>query len=235
MNNQPNVITKRFSFEPTQGEQHYMPKLNALLAPSYVDPGPLLKRELARNTEIYLALDTPSTIAAFFLVGWDLSGPSDALATVYLGLSGCREDYKGTGLTIRLYREFIRDAQIWEIRCGHKLVLWATTAHPLVWTIFHRLFCEVTPSLDGGYSLSAAERAVPFRAAVGRAGKLESHPFVFRELLADTRYSASEQLRCDRARRKLAVDVFQQLDIQEQRGDRLLLLGSVPSGRAKTT
>ena len=227
-------MTRKLDIQSLRDNEGLVAQLLSLLASSYVDPQPLLARELDRNTSVYLALDPRGQISAFFFVAWHHPAHLLPLTPVYMGLSACREQDKGAGATIRLYRQFILDAIAWETASRKRLLLWATTAHPLIFLVIHRLFCNVSPSLTGTFSADAQQLAATIRDQVYGRSERSENPFVIKHLCPDTRYSEGESRRCESSRLKLNPDVFTTFDIQEARGDRLLVLGELATKSRKS-
>lgn len=194
-----------------------------LIAPSYVDAGPLVERELRINTTGYLLRDA-ERLKAFFLVGYGFPGRVGGELAVFLGLSACREEDKNRGLPLRLYRQFIADGLAWEASHGERLRLWATTAHPLIWSICRRLWDVECPRQDGTFTPEAAALAWELRGQLPERYRRGEHPFICRQSATGTLYSEQEVGRCEAARGKLSHDIFGQFQIDERRGDRLLML-----------
>lgn len=225
-------ITKA-SIEDVRSSKSRIAAIRNLLAPSYEDAGALIDRELDNNTEIYLLTDDTGRLNAFFMVGWGWPAPQVAgKFPVYLGLSGCREEGKGRGLTIRLYQRFIRDALAWEARHQEKLLVWGTTAHPLILAICYRFFDVHAPLPDGVCSEEACRLAGALRDQLPEQYRAPSHPFVFRQIAVATRYADRELVRVEAARSRLDYDHFQEWEIDERQGDRLLIMGGVQRGDA---
>jgi hypothetical protein len=208
-------------------------EIRTLLAPSYEDAGPVLARELENNTDAYLLRDASGRLQALFMVGWEKPGRVAGQPVVYLGLSACREENKGRGLTIRLYRQFNRDGAAWEAAEGERLLLWATTAHPLIVAVSHRFFEVLAPKTDGSVPDEAAALAEDLRGRLPAEYRTDPHPLILRGVATCTRYSASESARLEAARAQLERDLFREWDVDERRGDRLLLLGRVPRDATK--
>lgn len=200
-----------------------------LLGPSYEDPKPLLGRELGRNTQALMVRDERARLRAFFLVGWHVPPDDDDLGPlVYLGLSAARIEDKSLGLPLSLYHAFLDEAKSWEVQHNQQLLLWGTTALPLVWRIVHRTFANVRPGLDGEFN-SGDDRlmeAVLLRAGFKRPVGAES--FILRGVSADTRYTAMALAREEAPRRRASSAVFDRYRIDEAAGDRLAFLAGVP-------
>jgi hypothetical protein len=203
-----------------------------LLAPSYDDARPVLDRELENNTDAYLFLDDAGLVEAFFMVGWAKPARISSMPAVYLGLSACQQQRKGHGLTIRLYREFIRDAAAWEAAHSQRLLLWATTAHPLILAVFHRFFEVLAPRSDGRCPEEVSKLAWELREQLGGRYLVGDDPLVLRGIATATRYSNEELARSEDARSQLDRDLFREWEIDEQQGDRLLLLGHIRTTEA---
>jgi hypothetical protein len=195
-----------------------------LIAPSYVDARPLVERELRINTTGYLFYGNDTRLKAFFLVGHGFPGRVGGELAVFLGLSACREEDKSRGLPLRLYRRFITDGLAWQIDHGERLRLWATTAHPLIWSICRRFWDVELPREDGTFSPEAAELAWELRRQLPERYQHGEHPFICRQSATSTLYSDQQIKRCEAARHKLIHDIFGQFRIDERKGDRLLML-----------
>jgi hypothetical protein len=201
-----------------------------LLAPSYEDPTSLLQRELEHCDMLYAARDQIGRLMACFMVAWEpLTINEGTLQSVYLGLSATSQETKGSGIIRNLYDRFRSDASSWEKENQRRLLLWATTAAPSPYTAVNLLFDEVVPGADGSYSLWAAEVAQTLRRRFGLpGGEPGLNPFVLKAVAHDTRYSESEVERINRIVEKNHFTLFEQLGIDERRGDRLLLIFRVP-------
>lgn len=200
-----------------------------LLAPSYEDPQPLLRRELNRNTTAFLLHDEQARLRAFFLVGWHVPPADDDLGPlVYLGLSAARLEDKSLGLPLALYRAFIDEARSWERQHRKPLKLWGTTALPLVWRIVHRTFANVRPNLDGEFSSGDAHLMETILLKAGFKRPTDAEWFILRAVSADTRYTAIVVARDDAQRRSASSEIFERYRINEAAGDRLAFLAEVP-------
>jgi hypothetical protein len=213
--------------EDVRADPVLVSEMRDLLAPSYVDARPVLDREFENNTVAYLLSDDTGQLDAFFMVGWDQPGRVSDMPTVYMGLSACREEYKGRGLTIRLYRQFIRDAAAREAEQGRRLLLWATTAHPLILAVFYRFFDVLAPQPDGACTDKFAKLAWELRGQLKEQYRVGTHSLICRGIATGTRYSDGEMARLEASRSQLDLDLFREWEIDERQGDRLLLLGHV--------
>lgn len=204
-------------------------RVRALVGPSYVDPGPLLEREMDHCDTIYVAQDDDGELLAFYLVAWETVawGRGGGRTCVYLGLSASRDDAKGRGFARRLYKRCLLDARRWEERHRREVLLWGTTATPLVYGLAARFLRDMEPRPDGGFSEAGAAAAHRLRAhANWPPPRGTEHPFVLRGVARDTAYSARERGRLTHASRRCGL--LDRLGVQEARGDRLLFIACVP-------
>jgi hypothetical protein len=202
-----------------------------LLSPSYEDPTSLLEREVEHCDTLYVARDIDGRLMAFFLVAWEpLTFNGKTLPSVYLGLSATSQETKGSGIVRNLYERFRCDASSWERENRRQLVLWATTATPSAYAGVNLLFDQVAPCADGSYSRWAAcmARIICRRFSLADT-EPDSNPFVLRAVAHKTRYSDAEVERISKIVEKTNFTLFQHLEIDERRGDRLLLICRLPN------
>jgi hypothetical protein len=202
-----------------------------LLRPSYEDPTSLLERELEHCDTLYVARGIDGRLMAFFLVAWEpLTVNGETLQSVYLGLSATSQETKGSGIVRNLYERFRCDASSWERENRRQLVLWGTTATPSAYAGANLLFDQLAPRADGSYSPWAAGVANIIRRRFSLADKeADSNPFVLRAVAHKTRYSKAEVDRIKTIVERTNFTLFRQLEIDEPRGDRLLLICRCPS------
>jgi hypothetical protein len=219
--------TKKALIDDVRADPRLVSEIRDLLAPSYEDARAVLDRELDNNSDAYLLTNDAGRLDAFFMVGWGRPPQIAGMSAVYLGLSACRQEHKGRGLTIRLYRQFIRDAATWEATHQERLLLWATTAYPLILAVFYRFFDVLAPRPDGVCTDEVSRLAWDLRSQLAGRYRAGPHPLVFRGVATATRYSDGEFARLEASRSQLDHDLFREWEIDERRGDRLLLLGHV--------
>ncbi|MGB3796465.1 MAG: hypothetical protein WA957_09205 [Alteraurantiacibacter sp.] len=148
---------------------------------------------------------------------------------VYLGLSCVSEQYARTKSASRLYYQFTQDAYAYEQFHSTKLILYGTTATPIILTALPKIWDNVWPSPDGTYSESSAETIEAIKRVKGLDRYAGAHPFVLKSYAADTRYSLAEKQRQNELCKKIGIRTFEYLDLQEENGDRLLVLCEVPA------
>ncbi len=166
------------------------------------------------------------------------------LRTFYLGIMAASPTIQGKGLILR-----VMDAMVEEIRkacgcgCGSgsecenenqneenggSTLIWCTTASPGIVRIFRKYFADVSPDEDGNIRPEhrAVERAMR-RYLCGRETGPDDMPLVLRGLLPASAYSPEETARLELLHRHQPGNLIKRMDIDHQRGDRLILIGSV--------
>lgn len=194
-----------------------------VLQDAYVDAAPLVMQELTIASVLYLLRDR-HTVQGFFLVAVEYPCRSVVGYTpVYVGLSALTPETRGTGSALLLYRAFIRDGQRRELENVEQCVVWGTTARPSVWRLFRSLFAPAAPA-EGEAPTSDQEASA---LAIGAAMKVgpSPNPFYWPRNKPNVRYSTGER------RRMLATEGsirYQGLAVNEELGDRLLMVGRLP-------
>lgn len=206
--------------------------LQAIAAESYDNAAAQLAQAFSINNLSYILRNEADEIVAFFLIGWgELPATIDrpAAPTVFLGLSCARAHRKGQGLTSRLYRAFRQDARAWETATGQRLLIWFTTATPVVCEVANRLFAEAEPRRDGSFTSEGASwaRAILDGRGMSRFAEPE-HPFVLRRVSTAV-YAERELVRLTTFAHLQGQGLLDQLRIDARRGDRILFLARVPS------
>ena len=201
----------------------------AIAAASFHDETGRLDRELARCDTVYLSRDEHDEVACLFLVAWEtLDVNGDTRPALYTGLSAARPDRKGTGATVRLYKRCVGDAREWERRHRQRLTVWGSTATPSVFFAAQRLFAGTQPDEAGNYTEDAARVARAIARRLGLCPAPGAHPFVFSGAAAGVRYTDDERRRIAAVCRAKRFTLFEQLGVDETRGDRLLFVTAIP-------
>lgn len=207
-----------------------------LAEPYYLNPKKIVFDELFANEDIYLA-KYAKRIVAYFMVKFDLTD-SD-FSTVYLGLSCSSEEVRK--IASYLYINFTTDAQNIESQIGRKLVLYGTTATPIVLYTLPKIWDNVRPDLYGNYKPNDYEIIMKIKKSKWGIKQISgAHPFVLKGV-AEARYSDKEISRINQFSKTQNFTLFEELGIKESEGDRLLVLCSIPEGekleklRAKVT
>jgi hypothetical protein len=201
-------------------------QLLAVLRPYYVDPRPLLSRELAHSTNIYTATDSAGRLQAYFIVGWKpLKVGGTTYAGVYLGLSANHTETRRTFRVQILYERFRAQAEDWERANNTRLVVWWTTASAPALAAGRALFAGTFPDDDGTIGPAALPfyRAVRALYGVGEPSPGD-HLAVLRRVASDTQYSASENATLRSIKGRFGPSLLESLGVREGTGDRLLCI-----------
>jgi hypothetical protein len=205
-------------------------QIAAIVDPNYDDCSALLARELAHGTHVYLA-HAGDELVSFFMVAYEhltLGPPYSAnLPALYLGLSAALHSAAGVNGVMQLYGQAISDAVHWEGTHGCKLFIWSTTASPMIYTVMKRYLADVEPKENGDFSAAGEAAARAIEHLIG--SHASAHPFVLPGYATATRYSEMERARLDQTARAKRFSLFEHLAINEQAGDRLLVLAHTPS------
>lgn len=205
-------------------------QLLELSAPSYEDPSAVVEREWETSNSIYLARDGGGSVLCFFMVAWETLEVenSGCVPTLHLGLSAAREGAKNAGLTGALYMRCFSDAISWVREHRQQLIMWGTTATPIVYLAARTFIPEIEPRLEGSYSPRGADLAQALRRKLGVPVSKADHPFVLKNLAINTRYSRQETERIEHVCRTKSFSLFHELGVCESAGDRLLFLLPTP-------
>jgi hypothetical protein len=213
------ITTKKFVSDVTLQKQ-----ITNIVSPSYEDSTTLLAREIKSCNEIYLAKDQNQQIHSFFMIGWsDLVVDNQQIPAVYLGLSATSATTKNRGYVRLLFEKFFKEAYAWEEKNQQKLVLWHTTASPSIFHAFNLLLDYNEPDKDGDYTDAGQKIALAICQKKGWQQNVSSqHPFVLHGVAENTLYSKEEFSRLGKICQKNNFTLFNQLNINERKGDRLL-------------
>lgn len=202
-----------------------------LLAPSYEDPSAIMKRELAHCDTVYMAFSEDGRMESFFMVGHEvIDVEAQSVSAVYLGLSATREELKSGGAGRAVYARWQAEDADLRQRSVRPLVVWCTTATPLVYLFITKLQPTAEPFMDGSYTprwlsfVNASRQRLGLPEAV-RGG----HPFLLKAVARDTRYSVAEELRIREICRTRGFSLFDKVGLDQGMGDRLLVVGDFPS------
>lgn len=201
-------------------------KIQSIIQETYVDPLPILMRELSICTDLYLATQGDS-IVGFSMVSKeeDLQIKSKTFACVYLGLGATSEKFRQSGSGKRIFDQIISDAQVWEKENKKNVLFWFTTLNPIVSHTIHACFANPEPTLEGGYTKEGAEIVCEI---VRREGweKFQdpNHPFILQKIVQDARYSEAERKKIEKANQHRKISLFSDLHLDETQGDRMLYI-----------
>jgi hypothetical protein len=223
------ILTETYpiQFKPNfKSDTELVSKILDLTQTSYITNTKLIDREISRNKDIYIITNDSDDLLAFFMVNSELVGTDEAY---YLGLSGCRDDFKSKGLGKSLYMRFMEDCRIRERKEQKKFLLWWITASPIVYYWFNKHVARVQPDMNGDYTEEGKNIILTVIKEKFPKHQVDtSHPFILRSVAENTTYSANEKARLSAAARTLGMDVFQKFSMREENEDRFLMIGYAP-------
>lgn len=204
-------------------------KLFLLTKPYYLDPSNVFERELRHNTTIYLLKDHSGIILSFFMVAWEKHIiQCRQRDVVYLGLSCANQNNQEKRFASMVYYHFTRDAFAYEQENKERVILYGTTATPVVLSTLSKIWDDVRPDLEGAYSQNDREIIEDIKRSTGLDKFSSGHPFVLTGIASNTRYSAIEEARLKEFEIRNGIRIFEKLNINEAKGDRLLITCNVP-------
>jgi hypothetical protein len=196
--------------------------MHDLVRPSYEGTPAVLDYEVSICDTLYLLSDEAGLIC-FFLTGTaELRVAGTLVPAVYMGLSATREGTKGSGHIRQLFEALANDVSEREAVLSARVLLFGTFATPSSLYGIELLFSDVAPHRDGTYR----DEYLPALPAIHTF--LESHadpacPFRLPGHATGTRYSVAERARIADICRRKDFKLFDLLDVDESRGDRLVL------------
>ena len=198
-----------------------------LLTFYYIDPNVPLSYAIAHEaTHVYIErAESNSTSAVFFARMPEMIRPSLPLVA-YLGLSVIDRTRAVRGAITRLWSRFLQDARR---SAGAGVVLaWYRTATPFGLYPARFLLRNAVPRSCGAVDSNEVGVVRELRQAFDVPDSAPTeHPFVVRGY-AQARYNESETSFIAARRRGRRKDLLNKLDVQEERGDRLIMFGYVP-------
>jgi hypothetical protein len=198
--------------------------LGEILRPYYEDCTLLMERELNHNNVCYAFTDAAGEITSFALFAYEqLAVAGGLIPALYVGLAASREDVRNKGLVFKLWAQARQDILESQDRNQLNVVGWATTVTPEAYLGPAKL-STLDPKPNGSYSPRNLAYAEAIRHKLGVHKSLE-HPFVLKGIAAGTRYSEQERNRIRRICTVKKFTLFDELNIDESQGDRLLMIG----------
>jgi hypothetical protein len=181
---------------------------------------PALEHELLRCDLLYLARDAEGPTAFLFVAHVRLPVGPELREARYLGLSAARDEESGAAV----FERFASDARAEEQKRGRRLLLFTTAGTPFAVRTAHDFWADVQPARDASFRAEVLPLADAARAWLGSTVCLE-YPFALPRLAgcgADWRRMVDEG-------HGTTGEYFRQLGVEQARGERLLLLCSVPA------
>lgn len=199
-----------------------------LAQPSYEDASIVLSSALVSYDTAYLAHEDDGKLVSFFLAGHEnISVEGQTLPSIHLGWTCSTQETKGSGIAQLVYKQFMSDSLNLQRALGVEFLLWGTTATPIGFHLYHKHFADVEPNYDGSYSPEAEKIAVALRERLGATNDGD-HPFVLKGC-NKARFSQQELARIEIVNQANSFSLFNDLDIDERAGDRLLVVCRLPS------
>ncbi len=200
-----------------------------LTKPYYFDSSNVVERELQHNNTVYLLKDSVGNILSFFMVAWEQHTiQSVERDVVYLGLSCSSQSNQEKKFASRVYYNFTVDAYNYQQKNNRELILYGTTATPVVLLTLSKIWDNVKPDLDGSYNQNDKEIIESIKKSSGLDKFSSGHPFVLKGIATNTKYSITEHARLKEFEIKKNIQLFEKLNINESNGDRLLITCNVP-------
>jgi hypothetical protein len=204
-------------------------RLADIAAPSYVDPLPLLDRDIRYCDTLYLGYED-GILRGFYLVKWEeLNCPGGPRPGVFLGLSAVAQESKGGGLIRTVYGEWLMELLAVQEHAEQEVVCWSTTASPTVYLAAYKHLRDTEPDPEGRYTAaghSLVQWLKQWRSDWGwRRCASSEHPFLLRGA-SSVRYSQQEKRRIVRVSRSFSL--FDRLGVQEEHGDRVIFIAKSP-------
>jgi hypothetical protein len=205
-----------------------MAKLYELAEPSYQDPTAVIQRESNCCTHLYLLLRNNS-ISAFYLCAYELvRHQAKLIPMIYMGLCVSNQADKNSGLFYHLLNKMQQDGLAWQKEQEHDVLLWYTTATPSAYHAASQIFSDHMPRIDGSYSVETEEYAIAIRKHMGWSIP-QGHPLVLPGVAVGTCYSEQELNRIAAICQRKNFSLFNNLGIDETKGDRLLGICRLPN------
>ncbi|HRY31996.1 MAG TPA: hypothetical protein P5531_03410 [Bacteroidales bacterium] len=197
---------------------------------AYMHPDKVIDRRFA-SSDCILLLRNNGKLAGFSTFCHTKLEMYDRIQpTTYLGIMAASPMIQGKGLILR-----VMDAMLEEIRTeledesvnDHgKTPVWCTTSSPAIIRIFRKYFVKVSPDENGNIRSEHRMLEKAMRSYLcGRETGQDDLPLVLREFLPASAYAPAETDRLEILHRHHPGNLIKRLDIDHQRGDRLILIG----------
>lgn len=197
-------------------------ELRMIVCHSYKDVSPLLDGDVERCTNLYLGRMNNS-IVCFFLVSHEsLVVNGRRLPVTFLGFSGTSAESQSTGTIWKIYERAISDVKELERGNGDHII-WYTTATPSAYFAMERIYGHIYPDREGGLS-TGAEAIVEALRLQWYPNAPATRPCCILRGVAAVRYSEQEQYRIQQLTARKKFRLFEQYELDESNGDRVLVL-----------
>ena len=203
-------------------------RIREIVQPYYTDATQLIARAISHNTHIYLSY-YDGVLVAFFMVAWEtLSVNGIDRPALFLGLSSVDPDFRNKKLVSTLYKQSMLDVAEWQTNHSQELIVWFTTATPVVWHSISRIYRIIQPTIDSSYPPELGDVGKAIQQCHYPHARLHVNPFVLKGVATATQYAVAERTYLDQTEQKNGPSIFEQLGVDESAGDRLLVLCTLP-------
>ncbi|TBW28242.1 hypothetical protein [Gramella sp. KN1008] len=164
------------------------------------------------------------------MTGWsEMSSEKEERVIIYLGLSCVNNQYKENKLGSKLYYTFTKEALQLQSNYSNPILLFGTTATPVILLTLPKIWDKVEPNLDGSYSKHGEKIIRQIQKELDLEKFSTYHPYVLKKIAVKTRYADFERRRFKDICKKFDLRTFEILDIDETQGDRMMILCNLPS------
>ena len=202
-------------------------QIKKLIEPFYSQAGDHIDHDIETCDELYVVNSDEGRIIAFLMVGFHFI---DDMPCYYAGLSACKDELKNTGVVSRLYFEFSKDCVHQESKLKERVIIYWTTATPIVYYFTNYFLKNVQPTISGKCTEEGKQVLETIaNKQYTNAKQEDSAPYVLRNAAEQITYSTVERNRLKKAVKDLNLTVFDDYEIDEANGDRFLMFGYAPS------
>ena len=118
-----------------------------------------------------------------------------------------------------------------QLQCNFSnlVLLFGTTATPVILLTLPKIWDNVEPNLDGSYSNYGEKIIRQIQKKLDLEKFSIDHPYVLKKIAFKTRYAETERRRFKDICKKFDLRTFEILDIDETQGDRMMILCNLPT------
>jgi hypothetical protein len=204
-----------------QSTLNLIDEIRNLITSNYNDTTTLLNRELIHNKQIIFIRDADGKLASFFMTNFDIIN-NEVIS--YMGLMAVSDEYKSMNLTAPMVIRYIRNLKRKERELGQHIISWATTATICSYRCLTAFCDDYQPKEDGSFTIQGKKTAKKI-VQYYKLNYSEENPFVLKRIAKGTAYSNTERERIRNIIKHKKFKLFKRFGIEEELGDRILLLG----------
>lgn len=193
---------------------------------AYEQPEAIIRYSIEPNDTVYCLLNEKDETEGILFTNWAdqslLLTDNQQIKCIYIGWGVVRPVSQGKGI-FRQMLEFLRAEVFSYFQMDRKpLCLYARTASPQVYRRLKRVFANLQPESDGQFSEDVLPIVTMLRSSWSQPVK-DEHPFALYKA-ARYHYSSTHAAIIEQDSRQRPVVLFENLSINERKGDRLLML-----------